>query len=89
MPTFITEVLRLVCDIQHLNHLLPLNEQLMLHYLSPLWLEFWTQATAINNIDKKCCIKKPDSSITYLTYRMEGNFGAAKIWQMTKNLPNF
>ena len=36
-PTFMTEALRLVHDVQHLNRLIVLNEQLTQHYLTLLW----------------------------------------------------
>ena len=35
MPTFVTETLRR--DVQHLNHLILLNERLTQYYLSFLW----------------------------------------------------
>ena len=70
-PTFINEVLCLVGDVQLLNCHLLLNEQLILRYLSLLWLEFMTcfvnKVMPINNIDSKCRIKKPESSIGYIT----------------------
>ena len=71
MPTFITEVLCLVGDVQLLNCHLLLNEWLILRYLSLLWLEFMTRfitkVTPINNIDSRCRLKKPESSIGYIT----------------------
>ena len=36
MPTFVTEALHLVSNLQLVKHLLLLNEQLIQHYLSPL-----------------------------------------------------
>ena len=70
-PTFITEALCLVCDVQLLNCHLLLNERQILCYLSLLWLEFMTRfitkATPINNIDSRCCIKKPETNIAYIT----------------------
>ena len=68
-PTFITEGLCLVSDVQFLNCHLLLNERQILHCL--LWLEFMmhfiTKATPINNNDSRCHIKKPESSIAYIT----------------------
>ena len=70
-PTFITEALYLVDDVQLLNCHLLLNKRLILRYLSLLWLEFTTRfitkAMPINNIDSRCCIKKPENSIAYIT----------------------
>ena len=36
-PTFMTEALRLVYDLQYLNFLILLNESLTQHYLSLFW----------------------------------------------------
>ena len=71
MPTFITEGLCLVGDVQLLNCHLLLNERQILCYLSLLWLEFTTRfitkATPINNNNSRCHIKKPESTIAYIT----------------------
>ena len=59
--TFMTEAFRLVSDVQHLNHLILLNELIP---WSPLATHFVTKAMPI---DSRCCIKKLESSITYIT----------------------
>ena len=48
MPTFKTEVLRLIRVLQHLNHLILLNELLTQHNLS---LRFVTKAKPTNSIN--------------------------------------
>ena len=58
MPTFITEALHLVSNLQMVRWLLLQNEQLIQHCLSLLFLmhmtHFVTKATPIKHTDIKC-----------------------------------
>ena len=67
-PTFKTEALRLVTNVQLLKRLLQRNERLIQLYLCLLWQALAkrcvTKAMPIHIIDGKCHIKKRRSRIT-------------------------
>ena len=78
MPTFITEVIHIVGDVQLFKLILLFTEKLIHCYLSLLWLEstirFVTKITPIKNNNSKCHIKKTESSITYITSYFQASF---------------
>ena len=69
-PTFKTEELRLVSNVQLVKRLLPCNKRQIQHYLALLWKQhttrFVTKGPPINSIDSKCCTEKLKGSRTCL-----------------------
>ena len=70
IPTFKTEALQLVSNVQLVKRHLLRNEWQIQHYLVLCWQEFMThfitKTTPISNVNSKYRIKKLKSSRTYL-----------------------